>query len=66
MAKALFGHLGAPDYRLLAEVQRLRRRVGELEAEVLRLRADNDALSAQLDDDRLTAVDVAGAEPALA
>lgn len=65
MAKALLGHLGGPDHRLVAEVTRLRRRVSDLEAEVMRLRADNDALSALLDEDRLTAVDVAG-EAALA
>jgi hypothetical protein len=44
MAKALFGHVGGPDSRLLAEVAMLRRRVRDLEAEVLRLSAENDAL----------------------
>lgn len=44
MAKALFGHVGGTDSRLLAEVAILRRRVRDLEAEVLRLAAENDAL----------------------
>jgi predicted alpha/beta-hydrolase family hydrolase len=34
MSKALYGHLGGPDAALLAEVARLRRRVGELEEQV--------------------------------
>jgi len=44
MAKAILGHVGGPDPRLLAEVARLRRRVGELQAEVARLTAENQAL----------------------
>ena len=44
MAKAILGHVGGPDPRLMAEVARLRRRVGELEAEVTRLTAENQAL----------------------
>ena len=44
MAKAILGHVGGSDPRLLAEVARLRRRVGELEAEVARLGAENQAL----------------------
>ncbi len=44
MAKALLGHLGGPDSRLLAEVAVLRRKVRDLETEVKRLAADNDAL----------------------
>jgi len=39
MAKALFGHVG-PDARLASELVRLRRRVRELEAEIVELRAD--------------------------
>lgn len=66
MAKALLGHLGGPDPRILGELVRLRRRVGDLEAEVLRLRAQNDALAAVLDGDRLVADDIAAVEPALA
>ena len=56
MAKALYGHVGsAPDKRLLDEVTRLRTRVRDLEIEVMRLRAENDRLVA----------DVAGAEELL-
>lgn len=44
MAKAILGHVGGPDPRLMAEVARLRRRVGELDAEVARLTAENQAL----------------------
>lgn len=47
MAKALLGHVGGSDPRLLAEVAVLRRRVGDLEAEVLRLSAENDAIRVQ-------------------
>jgi uncharacterized small protein (DUF1192 family) len=46
MAKALLGHIGGPDPRLMSEVQRLRRRVTDLEDEIRRLQADNDHLSA--------------------
>ena len=47
MAKALLGHVGiGPDLRLAAEVRRLRGRVAELESEVGRLKAANDALVA--------------------
>jgi hypothetical protein len=46
MAKALLGFVGG-DPRLLDDNQRLRRRVAELEALVLRLQAENDALAAQ-------------------
>jgi|GEM_PF-507500 len=44
MAKALYGHVGGPDTRLMSEVAMLRRRVQDLQAEVLRLSAENDAL----------------------
>ena len=39
MSKALFGHLGGPDPRMLAEVARLRARVAQLQAENDELRA---------------------------
>ena len=54
MAKALFGHVGVgSDLRLVEEVRRLRHRVTDLEAELTRLRATNDALMASVtvDDD---------------
>jgi hypothetical protein len=47
MAKALLGFVGG-DPRLLDDNQRLRRRVAELEALVLRLQAENDTLAAQV------------------
>lgn len=47
MAKALFGHVGVgTDLRLASEVRRLRARVLELEAELSRVKAANDALVA--------------------
>jgi hypothetical protein len=47
MAKALFGHVGVgTDLRLAAEVRRLRTRVAELETELERAKAANDALVA--------------------
>lgn len=47
MAKALLGHVGVgTDLRLAAEVRRLRSRVLELEQELTRVRAANDALVA--------------------
>lgn len=47
MGKALLGYLPG-DTRVRDENLRLRRRVADLEATVLRLQAENDALSAQL------------------
>ena len=47
MAKALFGHVGiGTDLRLAAEVRRLRTQVGDLQSELARARATNDALLA--------------------
>jgi hypothetical protein len=63
MAKAILGHVGGPDPRLLAEVARLRRRVAELEAEVLRLTEENQALLPDSIGDAL-AGDVITLEPA--
>ena len=48
MAKALFGHVGSPDLRLVDEVRRLRSRVQELEAELGRVTATNEALMASV------------------
>jgi len=52
MAKALIGHLHDPrsSAHLASETARLRRRVADLEALVLRLTADNDRLAAELRD----------------
>jgi hypothetical protein len=49
MAKALVGHVGGLDPRVAFEVRRLRERVRDLESEVIRLRAENDALAAVTD-----------------
>lgn len=47
MAKALLGHVGVgTDLRLAAEVRRLRGRVEELETELARVKASNEALMA--------------------
>ena len=64
MAKALFGHVGiGNDLRLSAEVRRLRTRVAELEVELARARAANDALvsSVTVEDD----IRILTEEPAL-
>jgi hypothetical protein len=64
MAKALFGHVGGPDPRMISEMRRLQQRVRDLEAELARLQAENDALSAGVghEEDAL----VLDREPALA
>ena len=64
MAKALIGHVGGPDPRMIMEMRRLQERVRSLESEVLRLRAENDALAAGVADTSLIALDVK--EPLLA
>ena len=53
MAKALIGHVGGPDPRMIMEMRRLQERVRSLETEVLRLRAENDALAAGVSDAHL-------------
>lgn len=50
MAKALLGHVGGHDLRAIEEVRRLQQRVRDLELELDRARAENDALAAQLTD----------------
>ncbi|MBE3000083.1 hypothetical protein IDM40_15390 [Nocardiopsis sp. HNM0947] len=62
MAKALFGHVGGSDPRMVQEMRRLQNRVRDLEAEVSRLQARNDQLS-------MAVTEVSGSsdrEPALA
>lgn len=44
MAKALIGFVGGPTPDQLSETARLRRRVADLEDEVLRLKVENDGL----------------------
>jgi len=56
MAKALLGHLGGPDPVVLAEIARLRSRVRDLEAEVDRLHAVTDALTAVIAEDQVLTV----------
>ncbi|SEG92609.1 hypothetical protein SAMN05216223_12638 [Actinacidiphila yanglinensis] len=67
MAKALLGYVGGPDPRLLAEMRRLQQRVQDLESELIRMQAENDALSvASREESLLSSIDVTRAEPALA
>ena len=55
MAKALYGHVGGPDPRLVSEMRRLQRRVRDLEAELVKLQEENDALAAEVGHEMLTA-----------
>ncbi len=64
MAKALLGHLGGPDPVVMAELARLRRRTRDLEDEVERLRAANEALTALVAEDQLLSL-ASEREPAL-
>ncbi|MFT4188339.1 MAG: hypothetical protein QM621_07115 [Aeromicrobium sp.] len=48
MAKALVGHLGGPSTAQLHQTVLLKRRVADLEAEVARLKTENDGLLAAL------------------
>jgi hypothetical protein len=66
MAKALLGYVGGPDPRLVTEVRRLQRRVLDLEAEVLQLRAENAALSEIVDGLPVGLDEVGVPEPVLA
>jgi len=63
MSKALFGHVGGSDPRVVSEMRRLQQRVRDLEAELVRLQDENDTLAAGLthDEDVL----VLDREPAL-
>lgn len=62
MAKALYGHVGGPDPRMVSEVRRLQQRVRDLEAELVRLQAQNDAIAAHASEEILIEAD---REPAL-
>jgi hypothetical protein len=57
-AKALVGYMNTTDPRVVAhlvsENRRLRRRVADLEAHVLRMQAENDALAATVSEELLT------------
>lgn len=67
MAKALLGHVGGSDPRVLAEMRRLQQRVQDLETQLLRVQAENDALAAAARHRGpvLDGIDVSTAEPAL-
>jgi hypothetical protein len=67
MAKALLGHVGGSDPRVLAEMRRLQQRVQDLETQLLRVQAENDALAAATRhrDSVLDSIDMPKAEPAL-
>ena len=66
MAKALLGYVGGTDPRLLEEARRLRTRVRDLEAQLVRLQDENDSLAAALHDGQLLALDPENQrEPAL-
>ncbi|HEY3952237.1 MAG TPA: hypothetical protein VGM53_02590 [Streptosporangiaceae bacterium] len=62
MAKALYGHVGGPDLRMVSEMRRLQQRVRDLEAELVRLQDEKDALAAEVGRDLL----VRPREPVLA
>jgi hypothetical protein len=62
MSKALFGHVGGPDPRVVSEMRRLQQRVRDLEAELVRLQEQNDALAAVAHDEDMLVLD---REPAL-
>ncbi|GGT49428.1 MULTISPECIES: hypothetical protein [Actinomadura] len=64
MAKALLGHVGGPDPRMVAEMRRLQQRVRDLEAELVRLQAENDALATATDDEVMS-LPMKEREPAL-
>lgn len=66
MAKALIGFVGGPDPRRSMELRRLQERVRLLEAEVLRLRAENDALAASVTSASLIDLEAASSAPAMA
>ena len=53
MAKALLGHVGGPDLRMVNEMRRLQQRVRDLEAELVRLQGEKDALVAEMASDLL-------------
>jgi hypothetical protein len=64
MAKALLGHVGGPDPRMVAEMRRLQQRVRDLEAELVRLQNENDTLAA-VSDNEVLALSANDREPAL-
>ncbi|MFI6157833.1 hypothetical protein ACIBCA_34685 [Kitasatospora sp. NPDC051170] len=66
MAKALLGYVGGPDPRMLSEMRRLQQRVLDLEAELLRMQTENDALTAvATEHSLLNGIELDQREPAL-
>ena len=69
MAKALLGHLGGTDLRIVNEMRRLQQRVRDLEDQLVRVQAENDSLTATVRTASfghdLFATTVAEREPAL-
>ncbi|GAA0693556.1 hypothetical protein GCM10010193_55240 [Kitasatospora atroaurantiaca] len=66
MAKALLGYVGGPDPRMLSEMRRLQQRVQDLESELSRMQAENDALTAVADEHSLlSSIEMDQREPAL-
>ncbi len=61
MAKAILGHVGGPDPRMISEMRRLQQRVRDLETALVRLQEENDALAAEVGHDLMIPV----REPAL-
>ena len=69
MAKALLGYMSSSTdprvvTQLAAENRRLRERVTDLEAHVLRLQAENDSLAAAAHDAPLLTLDESSMQPA--
>jgi cell division protein FtsB len=61
MAKALLGYMSTTDSRVVAQLtaenRRLRQRVADLEAHIMRLQAENDALAAAVHESTLLTLD---------
>jgi cell division protein FtsB len=61
MAKALLGYMSTTDPRIVAQLtaenRRLKQRVADLEAHILRLQAENDSLAAAVHDSPLLTLD---------
>lgn len=65
MAKALYGHVGGPDPRMVDEMRRLQRRVRDLEGELTRVKRENDELAAAAAHEELLTLTEQHREPAL-
>lgn len=65
MAKALYGHVGGPDPRIVSEMRRLQQRVRDLEDELVRLQARNDAMAETMRGTAVLTFEADDREPAL-